>query len=79
MAFAAVVIYAILWTIFDRSSLDFCMAPSPYLALFMTLFIQTESEHRDAQAIHARGELLRSQVENENQFDPEWMNRSQSE
>ena len=45
VAFAAVVIYAILWTIFDRSSLDF-HGTIALLTLFMTLFIQ-RSEHRD--------------------------------
>jgi len=60
VAFAAVVIYAILWIIFDRSSLDF-HGTIALLTLFMTLFIQ-RSEHRDTQAIHAKlDELLRSE------------------
>jgi low affinity Fe/Cu permease len=55
-----VVIYAILWIIFDRSSLDF-HGTIALLTLFMTLFIQ-RSEHRDTQAIHAKlDELLRSE------------------
>jgi len=49
-----------LWTIFDRSSLDF-HGTIALLTLFMTLFIQ-RSEHRDTQAIHAKlDELLRSE------------------
>jgi low affinity Fe/Cu permease len=60
VAFGAVVIYAILWIAFDRSSLDF-HGTIALLTLFMTLFIQ-RSEHRDTQAIHAKlDELLRSQ------------------
>jgi low affinity Fe/Cu permease len=59
LAFAAVLLYAILWLIFDRESLDFHGAIA-LMTLCMTLFIQ-RSEHRDTQAIQAKlDELLRS-------------------
>jgi low affinity Fe/Cu permease len=59
-AFVCVVIYAVLWLIFDRESFDFHGAIA-LLTLCMTLFIQ-RSEHRDTQAIQAKlDELLRSQ------------------
>src|SRR6195952_4377177 len=58
-AFVCVVIYAVLWLIFDRQSLDF-HGGIALLTLCMTLFIQ-RSEHRDTQAIQAKlDELLRS-------------------
>jgi low affinity Fe/Cu permease len=54
-----VVIYGVLWFIFDRSSLDWHGIVS-LATLFMALFIQ-RSEHRDTQAIHAKlDELLRT-------------------
>ena len=53
----AVILYAVLWLIFDRSSFDWHGMAS-LATLFMTLFIQ-RSEHRDTQAIHAKlNELL---------------------
>src|SRR3954451_12277266 len=58
-ALAAVFVYAVLWLIFDRESLDFHGAVA-LITLCMTLFIQ-RSEHRDTQAIHAKlDEILRS-------------------
>jgi low affinity Fe/Cu permease len=58
-AFLAVIVYAILWLIFDRESFDFHGAIA-FLTLCMTLFIQ-RSEHRDTQAIQAKlDELLRA-------------------
>jgi low affinity Fe/Cu permease len=60
VAFVAVVIYAMLWLIFDRESFNFHGAIA-LLTLCMTLFIQ-RSEHRDTQAIQAKlDELLRTQ------------------
>jgi low affinity Fe/Cu permease len=57
-AVGAVILYAVLWAIFDRSSLDWHGVVS-LATLLMTLFIQ-RSEHRDTQAIHAKlDELLR--------------------
>jgi low affinity Fe/Cu permease len=54
-----VILYAVLWFIFDRSSLDWHGIVS-FATLFMALFIQ-RSEHRDTQAIHAKlDELLRT-------------------
>ena len=54
----AVILYAALWIIFGRSSLDWHGIVS-LATLFMTLFIQ-RAEHRDTQAIHAKlDELLR--------------------
>ena len=59
-AFLGVLIYAALWLIFDRESLDF-HGLIALLTLCMTLFIQ-RSEHRDTQAIQAKlDELLRAQ------------------
>ena len=59
-AFGLVVIYLVLWIIFDRESLDFHGAIT-LITLCMTLFIQ-RSEHRDTQAIQAKlDELLRAQ------------------
>jgi low affinity Fe/Cu permease len=56
---AVVVLYAVLWFIFDRSSFDWHGIAS-LATLFMALFIQ-RSEHRDTQAIHAKlDELLRA-------------------
>lgn len=59
VAFAGVAVYAVLWVIFDRESLNFHGAVA-LITLCMTLFIQ-RSEHRDTQAIHAKlDEVLRS-------------------
>lgn len=57
--FAVVLVYAVLWLIFDRESFDFHGAVA-LITLCMTLFIQ-RSEHRDTQAIHAKlDEILRA-------------------
>jgi low affinity Fe/Cu permease len=59
-AFIGVVIYAVLWLIFDRESFNF-HGGIALLTLCMTLFIQ-RAEHRDTQAMHAKlDELLRTQ------------------
>ncbi len=61
-AFGLVMIYAVLWVIFDRESLNF-HGVIALITLCMTLFIQ-RSEHRDTQAIHAKlDELLRTQAD----------------
>lgn len=58
IAFLIVIIYAILWAIFDRESLD-VHGFATLATWLMTLLIQ-RSEHRDTQAIHAKlDELLR--------------------
>jgi low affinity Fe/Cu permease len=58
-AFGFVVIYVVLWMIFDRESFDFHGAIA-LITLCMTLFIQ-RSEHRDTQATQAKlDELLRA-------------------
>jgi low affinity Fe/Cu permease len=63
----AVILYAVLWLIFDRSSFDWHGIAS-LATLFMTLFIQ-RSEHRDTQAIHAKlDELLRVNGDARNQL-----------
>lgn len=57
-AVGIVILYAVLWIAFDRSSLDWHGIVS-LATLFVALFIQ-RSEHRDTQAIHAKlDELLR--------------------
>ena len=62
-----VVLYAVLWLIFDRSSLDWHGIVS-LATLSMTLFIQ-RAEHRDTQAIHAKlDELLRVHGDARNQL-----------
>ena len=59
-AFGFVIVYTVLWLIFDRQSFDFHGAIT-LITLCMTLFIQ-RSEHRDTQAIQAKlDELLRTQ------------------
>ena len=63
----AVILYAVLWLVFDRSSFDWHGIAS-LATLFMTLFIQ-RSEHRDTQAIHAKlDELLRVNGDARNQL-----------
>jgi low affinity Fe/Cu permease len=58
--FGFVIIYLVMWIVFDRDSLDFHGAIA-LITLCMTLFIQ-RSEHRDTQAIQAKlDELLRAQ------------------
>ncbi|CEG06974.1 putative small integral membrane protein [Afipia felis] len=59
IAFATVILYAGLWIVFDRESLNWHGAAT-LATWMMTLFIQ-RSEHRDTQAIHAKlDELLRA-------------------
>jgi len=58
IAFGIVLLYAGLWVVFDRESLNWHGAAT-LATWMMTLFIQ-RSEHRDTQAIHAKlDELLR--------------------
>ena len=58
-AFAVVLIYALLWIIFDRRTFDF-NAVATLAVWIMTLFIQ-RSSRRDTLAIHAKlDELLRA-------------------
>jgi low affinity Fe/Cu permease len=60
-AFVTVAGYALLWLIFDPSSLNW-HALATLATWSMTLFIQ-RAEHRDTQAIHAKlDELLRSET-----------------
>jgi low affinity Fe/Cu permease len=58
-AFLILVVYAVVWAIFDRESLN--MHGAATLATWaMTLFIQ-RAEHRDTQALHAKlDELLKA-------------------
>jgi low affinity Fe/Cu permease len=59
-AFAALGVFAIAWSVFSPSSLDW-HAVATLATLAMTLFIQ-RAEHRDTQAIHAKlDELLRAE------------------
>jgi low affinity Fe/Cu permease len=58
-AFLILLVYAVLWMIFERQSLDWHGAATLF-TWAMTLFIQ-RAEHRDTQAIHAKlDEILRS-------------------
>ncbi|WJI53627.1 low affinity iron permease family protein [Mesorhizobium sp. C089B] len=58
-AFLILLVYAILWMIFERQTLDWHGAATLF-TWAMTLFIQ-RAEHRDTQAIHAKlDEILRS-------------------
>jgi len=58
-AFAVVLIYALLWIIFDRRTFDY-NAVATLAVWIMTLFIQ-RSSRRDTLAIHAKlDELLRA-------------------
>ena len=66
-AFLAVMIFTVLWIIFDRESLDW-HGMAALATLFMTLLIQ-RAEHRDTQAIHAKlDELLRTHGEARNEL-----------
>ena len=61
-AFGALLIYAAVWFLLDRTSLDW-HAGATLATLFMTLFIQ-RPEHRDNQALQAKlDELLRVNAE----------------
>jgi low affinity Fe/Cu permease len=56
--FAIVAVYAMLWLVFQRDTLDW-HGVATLATLFMTLVIQ-RAEHRDTQALHAKlDELLR--------------------
>lgn len=58
-AFAVVVVFGLLWLIFDRTNFNF-NAVATLIVWVMTLFIQ-RSSHRDTLAIHAKlDELLRT-------------------
>ena len=58
-AFLAVMVFTVVWLVFDRQSLDW-HGGAALATLFMTLLIQ-RAEHRDTQAIHAKlDELLRA-------------------
>jgi len=60
-AFGVLVIYAVLWFIFDRDTLDW-HAVATLAVWFMTLLIQ-RAEHRDTQALQAKlDELLHAQI-----------------
>ncbi len=64
-AFLIVLVYAALWLLFDRQSLDFHGAAT-LATWLMTLFIQ-RAEHRDTQALQAKiDELLKAQHEARN-------------
>jgi low affinity Fe/Cu permease len=59
-AFGILIIYALLWLIFDRESFDW-HAAATLIVWFMTLLIQ-RAEHRDTQALQAKlDELLHAQ------------------
>jgi low affinity Fe/Cu permease len=65
-AVGAVLLYIVLWLIFDSGNFGWHGAAT-IATLLMTLFIQ-RSEHRDTQAIHAKlDELLRANGEARNQ------------
>src|SRR4029077_7434050 len=56
-AFGILIVYAVLWFVFDRDSLDW-HAVATLIVWFMTLLIQ-RAEHRDTQALQAKlDELL---------------------
>jgi len=58
VAFVVFLVYAGLWLVFDRATLEWHSAATP-ATWAMTLFIQ-RAEHRDTQAIHAKlDELLK--------------------
>ena len=66
-AVGIVVVYGILWLVFDRASLNWHGVAS-LATLLIALFIQ-RAEHRDTQAIHAKlDELLRVNGESRNQL-----------
>jgi len=59
-AFGVLIVYALLWFIFDRNTLDW-HAVTTLIVWFMTLLIQ-RAEHRDTQALQAKlDELLHAQ------------------
>ena len=59
-AFGILIVYTLLWLIFDRDSFDW-HASATLIVWFMTLLIQ-RAEHRDTQALQAKlDELLHAQ------------------
>jgi low affinity Fe/Cu permease len=59
-AFGVLIVYALLWFIFDRNTLDW-HAVTTLIVWFMTLLIQ-RAQHRDTQALQAKlDELLHAQ------------------
>jgi low affinity Fe/Cu permease len=64
-AFGILIVYALLWFIFDRDSLDW-HAVTTLIVWFMTLLIQ-RAEHRDTQALQAKiDELLHAHAQADN-------------
>jgi len=58
--FGILIVYTLLWLIFDRGSFDW-HASATLIVWFMTLLIQ-RAEHRDSQALQAKlDELLHAQ------------------
>jgi low affinity Fe/Cu permease len=83
-AFFIVILYAILWLIFDPQTLNW-NGVAMLATWMMTLIIQ-RAEHRDTQAIHAKlDELLRAvdkahnEVSNVDQMQPEEIERYRKE
>ena len=64
-AFEILIVYALLWFIFDPESLDW-HAATTLIVWFMTLLIQ-RAEHRDTQALQAKmDELLHAHARADN-------------
>jgi low affinity Fe/Cu permease len=64
-AFAIVIVYAGLWAVFERDTLDW-HGYATLATWMMTLFIQ-RAEHRDTQALHAKlDELLKKNKDADN-------------
>src|SRR6478735_995423 len=64
-AFGILIVYTLLWLIFDRDSFDW-HASATLIVWFMTLLIQ-RAEHRDTQALQAKmDELLHAHVQADN-------------
>src|SRR5262249_268029 len=83
-AFAVLILYALLWFIFDRHTMDW-HAVTTLIVWFMTLLIQ-RAEHRDTQAIQAKlDELLHAQRNADNSLtridekEPEDIERHRTE
>ena len=55
-AFGILIVYAVLWFVFDRASFDW-HAGATLIVWFMTLLIQ-RAEHRDTQALQAKMDEL---------------------
>lgn len=82
--FAVVVVYALMWIVFDRRTFDF-NAVATLAVWLMTLFIQ-RSNRRDTLAIHAKlDELLRadekapSELTTLDEKEPEMIKRHRDE